>query len=66
MLCAEDRQGQGETQIAQDDDLVEAVGLREIGLRRPQRNQEKQEAGAAHRDRGARELEKYEIGRAHV
>jgi hypothetical protein len=48
----------GETQIAQGYDLVEAAGPRDIGLRSPQGNQEKQDAGAAHRDHGARELKK--------
>jgi hypothetical protein len=41
MLRAEDRQGDGETQIAQDYDLVQAAGPREIGLRSPQGNKEK-------------------------
>ena len=58
MQGAEDRQGNGETQIAQGYDLVEAAGPRDIALRSPQRNQEKQEAGAAHRNRCARDLEK--------
>jgi hypothetical protein len=41
MLGAEDRQWDGETQIAQDYDLVQAAGPRDIGLRCPQRNKEK-------------------------
>lgn len=55
---AEDRQGEGETQIAQGHDLVEAAGLPDIGLRSPRGNHEKHDAGAAHRDYGARDLEK--------
>ena len=67
MQGAEDRQGGGETQIAQGYDLVEAAGLRDIGLRGPQRNQEKQDAGAAHRNHRARDLKKCgENGCVHV
>jgi hypothetical protein len=67
MLRAEDRQGDGEAQIAQGYDLVQAPGPRDIGLRSPQRNQENQDAGAAHRDRRARGLKKYrENGCVHV
>jgi hypothetical protein len=58
MLRAEDRQGDGETQIAQDYDLVQAAGPRDTGLRSPQRNKEKQDAGAAHRNHRARDLKK--------
>ena len=45
MQGAEDRQGDGETQVAQGCDLVEAAGLRDVGLGSPQGNQEKQDAG---------------------
>jgi hypothetical protein len=41
MLRAEDRQRDGETQIAQGYDLVQAAGSREVGLRSPQRKKEK-------------------------
>jgi hypothetical protein len=41
MLRPEDRQGNGETQIAQDYDLVQAACPQDIGLRSPQRNKEK-------------------------
>jgi len=57
MLRAEHRQGDSETQIGQDDDLVQAAGPRDIGLRSPERNKEKHGAGAAHRNRRARELQ---------
>jgi hypothetical protein len=40
MLRAEDRQGDGETQIAQGYDLVQAAGPRDIGLRSPQSKKE--------------------------
>ncbi len=55
---AEDRQWDGETQIAQDHDLVQAAGPRDIGLRSPKRNKEKQAAGGAHRNGRARDLKK--------
>jgi hypothetical protein len=55
MLGAEDRQGCGETQIAQGQDLAEAVGLRDILPRSPRGNQEKPKACAAHRDYRARD-----------
>jgi hypothetical protein len=58
MQGAEDRQGGGETQIAQGCDLVQAAGLRDIGLCRPQRYEEKQDAGAAHRNHCAGDLKK--------
>jgi hypothetical protein len=58
MLRAEDRQGDGETQIAQDYDFVQAASPRDIGFRSPQRNKEKQDGGAAHRDHRARDLKK--------
>jgi hypothetical protein len=58
MQGAEDRQRDGETQIAQGYDLVEAAGPCDIGLGSPQGDQKKQDAGAAHRDRGARERKK--------
>src|SRR6266446_1906918 len=61
------RQGDGETQIAQGYDLVQAAGPRDIALRSPQRNQEKYDAGAAHRNRRARDLKKCgENGCVHV
>jgi hypothetical protein len=41
MLRTEDRQWDGETQIAQDYDFVQAAGPRDTGLRSPQRNKEK-------------------------
>src|SRR5258707_5391946 len=67
MLGAEDRQWDGETQVAQGYDLVQAACPRDIGLRSPHRNQEKQDAGAAHRNRRARDLKKYrENGCVHV
>jgi len=52
------RQGDGETQIAQGYDLVQAAGPRDIALRSPQRNKEKQDAGAARRNHRARDLKK--------
>jgi hypothetical protein len=58
MQGAKDCQGEGETQIAQGYDLVEAADLRDIGLRDPRGNQEKEDAGAAHRDYRARDLKK--------
>ena len=60
VLRAEDRQGQGETQIAQGDDFVEAAGLRDIGLRSPQCDREKQDGGGAHGGRRGREIKKRE------
>src|SRR5882762_5288097 len=67
MLRAEDRQWDGETQIAQGYDLLEAAGARDIGLRSPQRNKEKQDAGAAQRNHRARDLQKCgENGCVHV
>src|SRR5882724_4952418 len=67
VLRAEDRQGDGETQIAQGYDLVQAGGTGDIGLRSPQRNKEKQDAGAAHRNHRARDLKKCgENGWVHV
>jgi hypothetical protein len=41
MLRAEDRQWDGETQIAQDYDLAQAAGRRDIGLRSSQRDKKK-------------------------
>jgi hypothetical protein len=58
MQRAEDRQGNGETQIAQGYNLVEAALSREIVFRSPKRDQKKQEAGEAHRDCGPGELKK--------
>jgi len=58
MLRAEDGQGDGETQIAQGYDFVQTAGPGDIGLGGPQRNEEKQDAGAAHRNRRARDLKK--------
>jgi hypothetical protein len=67
MVRAEDRQGNGETQIAQDYDLVQASGTQDIGPRSPQRNQEKQDPGTAHRNRDVRDLQKCgENGYVHV
>ena len=45
MLCGEGRQRQGEAQVGQGYDLVEATSLRDIGFRGPQANQEQREAG---------------------
>ena len=56
MQGAEDRQGCGETQIAQGYDFVEAAGLRDIVPGSPQRNEENQDAGAAHRKHRARDF----------
>jgi hypothetical protein len=56
MLRAKDRQGEGETQIAQDYDFVEAAGLRDIGLRSPQGNREEQDCGDGHGGWCGREL----------
>jgi hypothetical protein len=58
MQGTKDCHGDGKTQISQGYDLVQAAGLREISLRSPQRNQEKQDAGAAHRNHRARDLKK--------
>jgi hypothetical protein len=58
MQGAEDCQRDGETQIAQGYDLVEAAGAGDIGLGGPEGNQENQDAGAAHRYRGARNVKK--------
>src|SRR6266478_7009780 len=67
MLRAEDRQGDGETQIAQGYDLVQAAGPRDIGLCSPQRNNEKQDAGAARQNHRGRDLKKSgENGCVHV
>lgn len=67
MQGAEDRQGGGKTQIAQGYDLVQAAGPLDIGPGSPQSNQEKQNGCTAHRDCGARELQKYgENGCVHV
>jgi len=67
MLRAEDGQGDGETQIAQGYDFVQTAGPGDIGLGGPQRNEEKQDAGAAHRNRRARDLKKCdENGCEHV
>src|ERR1700723_2534898 len=51
---AEYRQWDGETQIAQGYDLVQAAGPCDISLRSPQRNHENQDAGAAHRNHRGR------------
>jgi len=67
MQGAEDRQGDGETQIAQGYDLVEAASARDIGLGSPKGNQENQDAGAAHRERGSVQRKKCsEKGCVHV
>jgi hypothetical protein len=50
MQGAERSQGDGETQIAQGDKLVQAAGLRDIGPGSPQRDHENYDAGAAHRN----------------
>jgi hypothetical protein len=48
-------------------DLAQAAGPRDIGLRSPQRNKEKQDAGAEHRNPRARDLKKCgENGCVHV
>jgi hypothetical protein len=67
MQGAEDRQGHSETQIAQGYNLVQAAGPCNIVLPSPQCNQEKQKAGAAHRNHRARDLKKCgEKGWVHV
>jgi hypothetical protein len=50
MQGSKHRQGDGETQIAQSYELVQAVGLREIGPGAPQRNEENKDASSAHRN----------------
>src|SRR5271163_2155940 len=67
MFCAEDRQWDGETQVAQGHDFIQATSASDIGLRGPQRNQEKYDAGAAHPNRLSRDLLKCgEQGCVHV
>src|SRR5712672_3571659 len=51
--------GTAKHKIAQRYDLVQPAGPHDIALRSPQRNQEKYDAGAAHRNRRARDLKKY-------
>jgi hypothetical protein len=58
MQCTEDRQRDGETQIAQGYDFVQAAGPRDIDPRNPERNKQKYDARAAHRNHGARDLKK--------
>src|SRR5258708_4682269 len=58
MPRAEDRQRDGETQIGESYDLVQAGGPRDIGPGSPQRNNEKQDAAAAHPNHRARNLKK--------
>jgi hypothetical protein len=58
MQCAEDRQGRGETQIAQGYDLLQAASPRNIGLRSPDRNQNNHDAGGAHQGHRARDHKK--------
>ena len=58
MQGAEDGQGDCETQIAQGDDLVQAASPRDIGLSRPQRNNEKEDTGAAHGNHRSRDPKK--------
>jgi hypothetical protein len=58
MQGPEDRQRGGKTQVAQGYDLVEAAALRNFGLRSPRGNQEKQDAGGAHRNHRTRHHEK--------
>jgi hypothetical protein len=58
MQGAEDRQGGGETQIAQGYDLVQAVSPRDIALRSQDRDQNNYDAGSAHRGHCARDQKK--------
>ena len=57
MECAEDGERDGETKIGRGDELVEAVGSGDIGLRGPQADEEEQDAGAAHGKHCARSSE---------
>ena len=45
MQGAEDSQGNGDTQVAQSYDFVQAASSRRFGPGSPQRNQEKQDVG---------------------
>src|SRR5262249_43321411 len=59
MQCAEDRQGESETQIAQGHDLIQAASLGDLGFRSPYSDEEKRDAGGAHPCCRAREFKKY-------
>src|ERR1700720_4654984 len=57
MFCAEGRQRDGEAQVAQGCDLVEATSLGHIVFRGQQANHEQRQDGGGHREGGAREFQ---------
>jgi len=64
---AEDRQGSGETQIAQGYDFVEAAGAGDVVFGSPQGDEDNQDAGSAHRDDRPGDFEEHgENGCVHV
>src|SRR6267154_3287001 len=56
MFCAERRQRDGEAQVGQGYDLVEATSLGQIVFRGQQANHEQRQDGGRHREGGAREF----------
>src|SRR6267154_4214300 len=56
MFCAERRQRDGEAQVGQGYDLVEATRLGHLVFRGQQGNHEHRQAGTGHREGGAREF----------
>src|ERR1700719_561373 len=58
MFCAEGRQRDGEAQVAQGCDLVEATSLGDIVFRGQQANHEQPQDGGGHREGGARKFKK--------
>src|SRR5712675_2259510 len=58
MFCAEGRQRDGEAQVGQGCDLVEATSLDDIVFRGQQANHEQRQDRGGHREGGARKFEK--------
>src|SRR6266403_5047631 len=58
MFCAEGRQRDGEAQVGQGCDLVEATSLGDIVFRGQQANHEQRQDGGGHREGSAREFKK--------
>src|SRR5882724_1168069 len=56
MFCAERRQRDGEAQVGQGYDFVEATSLGHIVFRGQQANHEQRQGGGGHREGGAREF----------
>src|SRR5260370_25418909 len=58
MFCAEGRQRDGEAQVGQGCDLVEATSLGDIVFRGQQANHEQRQDGGGHREGRARKFKK--------